>query len=459
MSTAPGPKGQPLLGNLLEFGKDPLSFFLRLNRDYGGVARFKLTSKIAHLITDPELCKYVMLDNYKNYRKGKPYARARFAFGEGLITSDGEYWRRHRKLAQPAFSKDHYIDFAKIMSDAVHAMIPKWDRSIGKPVNIATELRNLALQIATRSLFTTDIENDAERLQHAFNEINAWFSSGSKTGFLIPPTAPTPSNLRMRKVMKEIDALIYRIIATRRRAKEPPKDLLGLLMAARDEDDGSSLSDGELRDESMTILFAAHETTGTTITWVLSMLSKYPEVERRMHSEVTRVLGKRDPSFTDTFQLAYSKQIMEETMRLCPAGPIIPREVVNDDRIGGHEIPAGSVVFLSPYVMHRDVRFWENPEAFDPDRFTPENVAKRHKYSYMPFVLGPRQCIGNHFAMTEMLVAVPMILQRYQFQLVPGMQIGAKHLRFNEGMWMTLSRRAEPSPLTVRADAGVALES
>jgi cytochrome P450 len=244
----------------------------------------------------------------------------------------------------------------------------------------------------------------------------------------------------MKRTLAEIDAIIYKIIGARRSGRESHGDLLGLLMAARDED-GRGLSDAELRDESITLMFAAHETTGTTITWALSLISKYPEAEKRMREEIARVSGDRAPSFADTMQLVYSKQVMEETMRLNPAGPIIPRELAEADHIGPYALPKGGILFVSPFVMHRDPRYWDNPEAFDPERFTKENVAKRHKFSYIPFILGPRQCIGNHFAMTEMLVAIPMILQRYRIALVPGMQPSTMHLRFNQGMWMTVKEK------------------
>jgi cytochrome P450 len=440
---APGPAPHFLLGNLPEFRKDALHFMMKLNREYGGVVRFQLGKKIAHLVSDPAGAKHVLQDNYKNYTKGKPYGRARYVFGEGLITSDGEHWRRQRKLMQPVFHRGELEIFATIMTDAIAQMLERWqtferDR---RPVNIADDLRNLALRISARSLFTTDIDRDAEWLQHAFNQVNLWFSQGSKTGYLVPPSFPLPSNLRMKRTIADIDRLIKRIITLRRRGGKQDggsRDLLDLLMSAKDADDGSTMSDDELRDEVMTLLFAAHESTGTTIAWTMSLLSKYPEVEDRARAEVSRVLADRVPTFADIPSLEYLKLVIEETMRLYPAGAIIPREVVEDDVIGSYAIPAGSIVFLSPYVMHRDPTCWDNPEAFDPVRFLPANVEKRHRFSYIPFVLGPRQCIGNHFAMTEMVLAIAMILRRFDFQLIPGMEVSTVHLRFDEGMWMTV---------------------
>lgn len=441
---APGPPSHWLLGNVREFGKDALAFLMRLHREHGGVARFRLGRKIAHLVSDPVHVKYVLQDNYKNYRKGAAYGRARHAFGEGLITSDGEHWRRQRKLMQPVFHRDQLDTFAKLMSASIQPLLQSWLalEQQDRPVNIADDLRNLALRIAARSLFTTDIERDAEWLQHAFNQINLWFSSGSKSGYLVPPSFPTPGNLRLRGTLRSIDSLILRIIRERRNADGASQDLLSLLMAARDEDDGSTMNDAELRDEVMTLLFAAHESTGTSIAWTLYVLSKHPEVEARVREEVERVLGRRTPGFQDIPLLAYTKRVIEETMRLYPAGPIIPREAASDDVIGGYAIPGGSIVFLSPYVSHRDPRHWDNPEAFDPERFAPAPSAERHRFSYMPFLLGPRQCIGNHFAMTEMILAVAMIVQTFRFHLVPGMAVSTVHLRFSEGMWMTL-RKAE----------------
>jgi cytochrome P450 len=438
---APGPPPQFLVGNLSEFRKDALSYLMKLNREYGGIVRFHLGKKTAHLITDPNSTRHVLQENYKNYKKGRPYSRARYVFGDGLITSDGEHWRRQRKLMQPVFHKDQFDEFARIMTGEISAMITRWAQSERdrKMVNIADDLRNLALRISARSLFTTDIEKEADWLQHAFNQVNLWFSQGSRTGYLVPPSFPLPSNLRMKKTILEIDALIKKIIAQRHATKDVGTDLLGMLMAARDAEDGSMMSDLELRDEVMTLLFAAHESTGTTIAWTMYLLSKYPEHARRVREEVARVLGEqRTPGFADLGALPYTKRVIEETMRLYPAGPIIPREVIEDDVIGGYSIPAGSIIFLSPYVTHRDPAYWDNPEAFDPERFTEANVESRNRFSYMPFVLGPRQCIGNHFAMTEMLLAIAMVVQRFEFHLVPGMEVSTVHLRFDEGMWMSI---------------------
>jgi cytochrome P450 len=451
LRTPPGPPAWPLVGNLPEFGRDALDFLLRLAREHGAVARFRLGPRTAYLISDPDAAKHVLQDHYKNYRKGSPYARARFAFGDGLITSDGEHWLRQRKLMQPVFHKQHFPEFARVMTRTIAEAIAGWQP--GRPINLAHELRNLALAIATRSLFTTDVERDAGRVAQLFNQVNAWFSGGSKSGYLIPPWFPTPANLRLRQALAELDALVLGIIRARRQAATRPDDLLSLLMAARDEADGSAMSDRELRDEAMTLLFAAHETTGTTIAWVLCLLSKYPDVLARVAAEAARMLGGRTPEFEELQGLVYTKQVIEETMRLYPAGPIIPREVVADDEVGGYAIPAGSVVFLSPYVMHRDPARWDNPEAFDPERFRPEEVAQRHRFSYLPFVLGPRQCIGNHFALTEMLCAIPMIVSRFRFQLVPGLPIHAVHLRFQKGMWMTLS--PAPDAAATRESAAV----
>jgi len=433
--TAPEPPGDPLVGHLRQFGRDPLAFFIRVAREHGGVVRFRLGPKLAHLVSDPEGVKHVLQDAYKSYAKGRPYARARFAFGDGLITSDGDYWRRHRKLIQPAFHKQHFPAFTAIMAEEAAAMLDRWAAHDGA-LNVAKALKSLALRISARTLFTTDIERDVDVFERLFNEVQVWFTRGSRTGYLVPPTFPTPANLRLRRTVRELDARIFDMISRRRSAAERPTDVLSMLMDARDED-GSALSDVELRDEVMTLLFAAHETTASTMAWALYTLSKYPELERRVRAEIDRV------KIEDLAKLDLTRRVIDETLRLYPAAPIIPREVLERDTICGCEIPAGSIVFISPYAIHRDPAHWDNPEAFDPDRFAPDIAARRHKFVYLPFVLGPRQCIGNHFALTEMLVTIPMALQRFRFALVPGMPIGARHMRFDEGMWMTLRAASE----------------
>jgi cytochrome P450 len=431
---APSPPADPVLGHLLSFRKDALGFLMQLAREYGGVVRFRLGPKLAHLVTTPDGVARILQDNYKNYAKGRPYARARFAFGEGLITTDGDTWRRRRKLAQPAFHKRHFTGFASIMMEEAERLVGEWSANPGR-TNVAKGLRSLALRVTARSLFTTDIESHVDALERAFNEVQLWFTSGSKTGYLVPPSFPTPANLRLKRTLRELDEQIYALIRARRTSSARPSDLLTMLMEARDEEDGQAMSDAELRDETVTLLFAAHESTASTMTWTLFLLSKYPEVERRVREEA----GRRGPSREGPGDVPYTRRVIEETLRLYPAAAIIPREVLGDDVVSGYAIPSGSVVFISPYVSHRDPAEWENPEAFDPDRFLPEAVARRHKFAYMPFVLGPRQCIGNHFAMIEMLITVPMIAERFRYELMPGLAVKSSHLRFNEGMWMVLS--------------------
>ncbi len=319
-------------------------------------------------------------------------------------------------------------------------------------IDVAQGLRSLALRVTARALFTADIDRDVDVLERAFNQVQLWFTSGSKTGYLIPPTFPTPANLRVKKEIAGLDARIYRILEKRRSASDRPADLLSLLMDARDEEDGSALSDAELRDEVFTLLFAAHESTASTMAWTMQLLSRYPDVERRVRAEVAEAGdGEFDPS-----RLPYTRNVIDETLRLYPAAPLIPRDVLEDDVIEGFDIPAGSVVFVSPYVAHRDRASWENAEAFDPDRFLPAEVARRHKFSYQPFLLGPRQCIGNHFALTEMSIVVPAIVRRFRFELVPGIPVKSSHMRFGEGMWMNLAP-ARPSAASSEVRAGLGM--
>jgi cytochrome P450 len=456
---APGPPGDRVLGNLRQFGRDALGFLIELAREYGPVARFKLGPKPVYLVSSPSGMQHVFQDNYKNYGKGRPYARARFAFGQGLITLDGEDWRRHRKLAQPAFDKRRFPGFVRIMTEEAEHTVAQWQKAVASTgvgnderserakrvaspegrrarsqVDVAQGLRSLALRVTARALFTTDIDDHVDALERAFNQVQLWFTSGSKSGYLIPPTFPTPSNLRVKKEIAGLDARIYSILEKRRRSSDKPPDLLSMLMDARDEDDGSTLTDKELRDETFTLLFAAHESTAATMSWVLNLLSRYPDAERRVRAEVAEA---GDATFEPS-RLACTRRVLDETLRLYPAAPLIPRSVIDDDVIDGFEIPKGSTVFVSPYVAHRDRASWENPEAFDPDRFLPSEVAKRHKFAYQPFLLGPRQCIGNHFALTEMLIVIPAIVRHFRFELVPGKPVKSAHMRFGEGMWMTL---------------------
>jgi cytochrome P450 len=351
--------------------------------------------------------------------------------GEGLLTSEGEDWRRRRKLAQPAFHRERIAAFATGMTHATIAMLERWEPFVEQKqpqqsqqsIDIVHEMQRLTLGIVSTALFSTDISGDSDEMGGALNDIFAYFNHRSRTPLSLPAGVPTRRNRRFKQAVQRLDAITYRVIEEHRRGETKSDDLLSMLLEARDEETGEGLSNTQLRDEVGTFLAAGHETTAMTLAWTWYMLSKHPAIEHKLHAELAEVLGGRLPTAADIPQLTYTRMIIQEVMRLYPAAWAMTRVIKNNDKINGYPIKAGTIMVLSPYVTHRHPAFWENPEGFDPERFTPERIAERPRYAYFPFGGGPRQCIGNEFALMEAQLIVAMVAQRYRLHLIPGQKV------------------------------------
>jgi cytochrome P450 len=282
---------------------------------------------------------------------------------------------------------------------------------------VGEEMMRLALRIVGGALFGTSVEAQAGVVGRTFNTLSDQVVTRFRTFNLIPPVLPTRMDREWRAALAELNSVVYQIIAARRASGEDAGDLLSMLMLSRDEETGEQMSDLQLRDEVLTMLVAGHETTATTLTWAWAMLDRHPTALANLHAELDSVLGGRAPTVADLPQLSYTRMVIDETMRLYPPVYIISRKVVADDTVGGYRIPAGSAVDISAYVTHRHPDFWERPESFEPERFTPEAVAARHKYAYIPFSTGPRMCIGNSFALMEATLALATLARRYRLRL------------------------------------------
>ncbi len=448
----PGPPGLPFFGNVLDAWRDPLGLFVSTRRTYGDLVRFKFGPYYYYLVSDPDDVHHVLVDNHKAYTKSRNYAGLKLVLGQGLLTSEGDFWRSQRKLAQPAFHRQRMSGFVDSMAADTLAMLERWDALREPTVDAHAEMMRLTLRIVGRTLFSTDVDGEASEVGAALTHALAWTNHYVESLVALPPWVPTPDNLRFKRSKKTLDDLVFRIIGARQASGEDAGDLLGMLMAVRDEETREGMSARQLRDEVMTLVVAGHETTANLLSWAFYLMSEHPDVARRLKEEVDLVLGDRVPVLADLPRLAYTKRVIEESLRLYPPAWVFERQSTQEDVLSGFRIPKGSILGISPWCIHRSERLWDEPERFDPDRFLPEAVAARPKFAYLPFGGGPRFCIGNGFAMMEAQIIVAMIAQRWSLELVAGHPVVPDPLvtlRPRHGMQMTLRRSprdAAPAP-------------
>lgn len=417
----PGPRGLPVVGVGNRLLSDPLEFMVRLQRHYGDLVKLSLGKHTMYLAIHPDMIKRITQENWKNYIKRYPTITE--ILGQGLVTSNGEHWLRQRRLMQPAFHHQRIARMAEIMVEEAERMLARWEgyaRS-GKPFEVQEELMLLTQQIIVRTMFSSSL-NDAEAhtIGKAFNDTLNWVAGQQFRWWQPPRSWPTPGNLAYRRNLALLERTVYRLIEERRQRQGEHDDLLEMLVTARDAETGAQMSSQQIRDEVMTIFLAGHETTAGTLSWIIHLLTHHGDAERKLRAEYANVLGGRNPTPDDLPKLRYSRMVIDETLRLYPPTWILSRVLVGPDTLGDYELPAGATVALSPYVTHRHPAFWPNAESFDPERFRSEESERRHKFAYVPFLAGPRQCIGNNFALMEMQMVLPMILQRFHVSAVPG---------------------------------------
>lgn len=422
-SRAPGPRSLSPLSSVLAMQRDTMSFAVGLWHRYGDIVRFRFLLWPAHALYHPDHVKHILQENHFNYNKDFPNMKAiQPVFGKGLFTNDGESWLHQRRLMQPSFHHKKLAGFGTMMTDATNTMLEGWQRENidGQTLDIPREMVRLTARIVGMALFKIDLSSDVDMIGRTFIDMAPLLMKYSNLP--VPPLGvPTPRNRRLQAGLDTLNAVVYRIIDERRRQLDEGNgaDLLSMLLAARDEDTGAGMSDQQLRDEVFTLLLAGHETTAKALTWTWYALSQYPEVEERLHAELANVLAGRAPTVEQLDALPYTRMVIQETMRLY--GPVFgtTRHAIAADEIGGYHIPANSILFTCQYCTHRHPEFWENPEQFNPERFTPERSAGRPRFAYFPFGGGPRQCIGNSFAMMEAQLVLATVAQRYQLRLVP----------------------------------------
>ncbi|MEZ4448314.1 MAG: cytochrome P450 [Nannocystaceae bacterium] len=441
---APGGEG---LRTVLSFRRDPLGTLARAAEAAGDHFRFRATSRVwVAVLRSPEAIKHVLVDHPARYTKqSRGYKKLREFLGQGLLTSEGEFWRRQRRIAQPAFHRDRVAGFATTMVAATQAMLRRWEplAARGQAVDVDQEMMRLTLQIAGETLLSADVDRDADRVGEAVSTLNE-HASHTMMRLLAPPIwVPTPRNRRALAAARHLDRIVLGILAERRRTGEDRGDLLSMLMRAVDEETGARMSDAQLRDEVLTIFLAGHETTANALTWTLYLLSKAPTIADRVHAELTAALAGRAPTVDDLPRLPLVERVIKESLRLYPAAWSIGRFTADEDAVVGYRVPARSIVLISPWLAHRNPAHWPNPEGFDPDRFLPERERERPRHAYLPFSTGPRVCIGNVFAMMEARLCLATILQRFRPALVGGAKVEPAPLitlRPRGGVRMTLDR-------------------
>lgn len=435
----PGPRGLPLLGMMREMISDMLGLFTNTTREYGGIAQFKLLNKSYLLVTDPGYVKYILQDNYKNYVRGRSVETGRVLLGNGLPLIDGDFWLRERRMLQPAFHRERLGKLTDRLTDIIQTHVDHWAEKAqqSQTLDVDDEMMRLTLTMIIKSMFNADIDDKVQPLSRAFNVASKFMLWRSQQMWQLPLSVPLPRHVEYNRALEVLNDTIYPLIADAR--KHPKDDLLGMMLEMRDAESGEGLSDQQARDEVVTIFFAGHETTAATLSWAFYLLSQHPEIEERVRAEINNVLKGRPPVFADLPKLVYLQQVIHEVLRLYPAAYLFAREALVDDVLDGYLIPANTLIFISPFVGHRDPSHWPDPERFDPERFTPEQIASRPRHVYYPFGEGPHVCIGNNFALMEMQLILCMTLQRFRLRLVPGHPIALKPeatLRPKHGMKM-----------------------
>ena len=419
----PGPPGYPLVGALPAFARDPLGFLCDATRRYGDLLFLgKALGRGVYVLSRPDHIKHVLQENNRNYIKGSGLAALKLVVGEGLVVAEGERWHRQRRLVQPSFHRQRVTALVDQMADVVDKVHARWrEKPTAEPVQVLFEMMRITQRVLISTMFGVDIESKTDELSKAWDVVVDVLTERLLSPPIhLPISVPTPKNLRFRRAMKTLDDAIYGIL---RDPHGEGRGLLSMLRAARDEVTGEGMSDEELRDEIMTVFAGGFETSAVVLSWVFHVLGTHPEVEAKLHAEVDEVLGDRRPRMEDLPRLRYTKMVVEETLRLYPSAWIFARMNIGVDEIGGYPIPPNSLLFVVPYLTHRHPAFWDGPDTFEPERFTPDRSATRPRFSYIPFGAGPRLCVGEAFAMTEMQIVVAMTARRFRLRPVSGREV------------------------------------
>jgi cytochrome P450 len=445
----PGPKGAPLMGVMRDFNRDQLGFIERCRDEYGDIVWMRFLYVPAIFLYHPNEVEYVLVTNAKNFIKSMSLRSNFFQrlVGNGLLTSEGEEWKRARRLSQPAFHRERVASYGQVMVDYSNRLIAKWQD--GETLDVHPAMMRLTLEIVVQCLFSADVSTDVDEVGATLKELVKPFAAQATLSWILNNRLPTPVHVRFHRLARKIDNVVYRIISERRasgpKSGHDKGDLLSMLVAARDED-GSRMTDRQLRDEVMTLFLAGHETTALTLAWSWYLLGTNPEAEKKFHAELNEVLGDRAPTAADLPRLKFTEQIAKESMRLYPPAFGLGREATNDCEIGGYRVPKGTQVFLFQWATQRDPRFYDEPNKFRPERWTEDFIERLPKYAYFPFGGGPRFCIGASFAMMEVILCLASIGQKFRLEVDPDHPVSiypAMSLRPRDGIKVRVRDRKQ----------------
>jgi len=447
LDRAPGPRGIPLLGSLFDAWRNPLELLQEGARTHGDVVRFRFGIYHYILVSGLSEIQHVLVKNQKNYIKSRNYQGLKLVLGDGLLTSEGEFWRRQRRLTQPAFHTQRLRGLAATMASLTTDTVARWKAlpADARTLDMHSEMMRLTFRIVGKTLCSSDVEGDAQAIGKAMTIAMQFANDYIEQFQLVPPWLPLPKNLRFHRALKTLDALVYRLIDEHRAQKDHEGDLLGMLMSVTDEANGEGMTPRQLRDEVMTLVLAGFETTANALAWSLYLLAKHPEEAQKLEEEAMRVLGGREATFEDLPRLEHTERVLQEAMRLYPPAWCFERQTVEADEIGGYAIPKGTTIAICPYVLHRNPAYWEHPDTFDPDRFLPERSTERSRFAYLPFGDGPRICIGKAFAMMEAKIVLATLAGTFRWRLA-----GADHIEMNPAITL---RPKNGMPMTITAHA------
>jgi cytochrome P450 len=425
--------------------RDPLAVMSGLHRRHGDLVHFRIGPQHVFVVLRADLIREVLVRHQKSFKKGPGFEAARIVLGNGLLTSEGDFHLRQRRMLQPAFHRRRVAAYAGIMVEEAVRVGDAWDP--GEVRNVADDMSGLALRVVTRALFGAELDDDARNISRAVAEVGEFFDYLTIALLPVLLRTPLPRVRRFRRGIDDLEVATARVIAERRSGDVAADgDLLSILLAARDvEGDGTGMSDEQVRDEALTLITAGHETTANGLTWTWHTLAQHPDVEERFHAELSQVLGGRAPTVDDAGALAYTEAVLLESMRLYPPAWGIERRAVCDQEIGGYVIPEGAAVLMPTFVANRDPRIYPDPLRFDPERFRGAAAAARPDWAYPLFGAGTRKCIGVGFAMLEAVLVLAELGQRFRLRPGPGHEVVPQarvSLRPRDGLWMQPQRRA-----------------
>ena len=446
LNLPPGPQGYLFL-KLSKLQHQPIEYLGRMWREYGDLVRLPVMPGFTlNLATHPNHAEHILSSHQERYEKPDMFLKPMsLVQGQGLFTSEGEFWFRQRRLMQPAFHQKQLVKLHAVIGRCVQSLLREWsEKPEGEIIDIAAEMTRLTLKIVSSTLFSIDISSKTDKLGQSLRTALEYAYFRMNNPLALPVWMPISRNFKFRQAKQILDHLVLEIIQSRRQNPTDRNDLLSMLLSAQEEETGIGMSDRQLQDEVITLINAGHETTATALAWTWYLIGTHPEVMVKMQDEIQTVLNGNNPTFEKLSQLQYTRRVFDESSRLCPIGLGLPRVALEDDEIEGYFIPKGTIFNIAQYFIFRHPEFWDNPEQFDPDRFLPEKVNQRPKFAYFPFGAGQHICIGKNLALMESTTILAAIIQRFHIELVPNQSIEIDprfSLRPKYGIKVTVRKR------------------